>query len=204
MKSTPKKKPAKKRKIPIAFIAVAVAAVAILTALLVSLLSDLDREEYVEIKVKDYGSIIVKLDHDAAPRTAKNFVRLAKRGFYTDSTFHRVIEGFMIQGGASATGEEAKEIRGEFEENGYKNPLLHKRGVISMARADDPNSASSQFFIVQETSEHLDGKYAAFGCVVKGMDVVDEIAAVRTNYYDCPYTDVVIESITVLTDYTPE
>ena len=110
----------------------------------------------------------------------------------------------MIQGGASATGERAGEIRGEFESNGYKNPLLHKRGVISMARADDPNSASSQFFIVHETSEHLDGNYAAFGCVVEGMTVVDAIAAVATNYSDRPLTDVVIESVTVLSDYTPE
>ena len=199
-----KGKQVKGRESHLPIVLVAVAVIAILAALLISLLSNLDKEEYVEIKVKDYGSIIVKVDHDAAPRTAKNFIRLAKSGFYTGSTFHRVIEGFMIQGGASATGERAGEIRGEFESNGYKNPLLHKRGVISMARADDPNSASSQFFIVHETSEHLDGNYAAFGCVVEGMTVVDAIAAVATNYSDRPLTDVVIESVTVLSDYTPE
>ena len=204
MKKSTKKKPGKGKKSHLPIILIAVAVIAVLAALLISILSDLNREEYVEIKVKDYGSIIVKIDHAAAPRTAKNFIRLAKSGFYTDSTFHRVIEGFMIQGGISATGEKAANIRGEFKENGYENPLLHKRGVISMARANDPDSASSQFFIVQETSPHLDGKYAAFGQVIKGLPIVDRIAAVATDYYDCPYTDVVIESVTVLSEYTPE
>ncbi|MBO7292842.1 MAG: peptidylprolyl isomerase [Clostridia bacterium] len=204
MNTAAKRKPTKKKHGIWPFIVIAVAVAAALTVLLVSLLSDLNREEYVEIKVKNYGSIVVKLDHDAAPRTAKNFVKLAKRGFYEGRIFHRVIEGFMIQGGSSATGKEAREIRGEFEENGYKNPLLHKRGVISMARTNDPNSASSQFFIMHETNKNLDGKYAAFGCVVAGMDVVDAIASVPTNYSDRPYTDIVIESVTVLTEYTPE
>ena len=156
---------------------------------------------YAEIVVENYGTIVVKLDPTAAPKTVKNFVKLAKNGFYEDSTFHRIIEGFMIQGGKSAYGETAKSIKGEFASNGVDNPLKHERGVISMARANDMNSASSQFFIVHETSPHLDGDYAAFGHVVEGMDVVDEIATVPTNYYDTPLYTVRIKRVSILSDY---
>lgn len=133
---------------------------------------------YVEMTVENYGTIILKLDCKAAPKTVKNFVRLVKKDFYNGLTFHRVIEDFMIQGGdpkANGTGDSGREIIGEFSSNGYYNPINHERGVISMARGEDPNSASCQFFIVHETSPHLDGNYAAFGYVIKGMDVVDKI-----------------------------
>ncbi len=157
----------------------------------------------VAIKVKDFGTIVVELDPGAAPTTVKNFMKLASDGFYEGSIFHRVIEGFMIQGGQSAKGVAAATIVGEFESNGHPNPIKHKRGVISMARANDPNSASSQFFIMHGDAPHLDGDYAAFGRVVEGMDVVDAIATLPTFYYsaayqDLPYTDVIIESVTVL------
>ena len=135
---------------------------------------DADKTYYADIEIKDYGKITVQLDQSAAPITAANFVMLAQKGFYTDLTFHRIIEGFMMQGGAPK-GVEAEPIVGEFTENGYNNPLKHERGVISMARTNDMNSASSQFFIMQQTKTHLDGKYAAFGKVISGMDVVDAI-----------------------------
>ena len=134
---------------------------------------------HVKIDVKDYGVIEVELDADAAPITVSNFVYLFKNNFYDGLTFHRIIDGFMIQGGdPSGTGFEGsdKTIKGEFDANGVKNNIKHVRGVISMARSDDYDSASSQFFIVQGDSSHLDGLYAAFGHVTSGMDVVDDIA----------------------------
>jgi peptidyl-prolyl cis-trans isomerase B (cyclophilin B) len=137
-----------------------------------------DAEYVAVIEVKDYGTIKVELDSDAAPITVANFVELAESGFYDGLTFHRIIDGFMIQGGdpeGNGTGGSDKEIKGEFSENGVNNPLSHIRGAISMARADDPNSASSQFFIVHEDSLHLNGKYACFGFVLEGMEVVDAI-----------------------------
>ena len=134
---------------------------------------------YADIDIADYGTITVKLDQEAAPVTVANFVNLAQNGFYDGLTFHRIIEGFMMQGGdpnGDGTGGSDRNIVGEFSENGYDNPLSHTRGAISMARADDYNSASSQFFIVHEdNTESLDGKYAAFGYVTEGMDIVDEI-----------------------------
>lgn len=133
----------------------------------------------VEINVKDLGTIKVELDADTAPITVTNFIELAKDGFYDGLTFHRIIEGFMIQGGdpeGNGTGGSDKTIKGEFESNGVKNNISHKRGVISMARSNDPDSASSQFFIVHKDSTFLDGQYAGFGHVTDGMDVVDEIA----------------------------
>lgn len=143
-------------------------------------------KHHVEIDVKDYGVIKVELDADVAPISVTNFVDLAKSGFYDGLTFHRIINGFMIQGGdplGNGSGGAEKKIKGEFEENGVKNDIKHLRGVISMARAgSNPeteatlNSASSQFFICQEDSPHLDGKYAAFGKVTEGMDIVDKIA----------------------------
>ena len=132
------------------------------------------------ITVENYGEIHLELDGDTAPITVKNFVELAKSGFYDGLTFHRIIKGFMIQGGdpnADGTGGSENDIVGEFESNGVQNDISHKRGVISMARAEDPNSASSQFFIMHRTSTHLDGDYAAFGHVTTGLTVVDKIAS---------------------------
>ena len=129
------------------------------------------------ITVKDYGDIKLVLDGDTAPITVKNFVELAKSGFYDGLTFHRIIKGFMIQGGdPKGTGGSDKTIRGEFSKNGVENNISHKRGVISMARSQDNNSASSQFFIMHKDGDYLDGSYAAFGHVTEGMDVVDKIA----------------------------
>ncbi len=133
----------------------------------------------VEIDVKDYGIIKLELDADTAPITVTNFVNLSKNGFYDELTFHRIIDGFMIQGGDpdhNGNGGSKKTIKGEFSSNGIQNNISHVRGVISMARANDPNSASSQFFIVQKDSTFLDGEYAAFGRVLEGMDIVDKIA----------------------------
>ncbi len=131
-----------------------------------------------KIVVKDYGTITVKLDGKTAPITVQNFVDLAQSGFYDGLTFHRIIKGFMMQGGdpnKDGTGGSDKTIKGEFKENGVKNKISHKRGVISMARSSDYDSASSQFFIMQEDQTSLDGQYAAFGHVTKGMKVVDKI-----------------------------
>ena len=129
--------------------------------------------------MQDYGTITVELDQDAAPITTANFVSLAESGFYDGLTFHRIIDGFMMQGGdpnGDGTGGSGQNIEGEFSNNGYDNPLSHTRGAVSMARSSDYNSASSQFFIVQEdASESLDGDYAVFGYVTEGMDIVDEI-----------------------------
>ena len=135
-------------------------------------------KHHVEITVKDYGTINVELDGDAAPITVANFLDLAGNGFYDGLTFHRIISGFMIQGGdplGTGMGGSEREIKGEFDSNGVKNPLSHTRGAISMARAQRKDSASSQFFIVHEDSTFLDGEYACFGYVTDGMDVVDAI-----------------------------
>ena len=131
-----------------------------------------------KIEVKDYGTITLKLDGKTAPITVQNFVDLAQSGFYDGLTFHRIMKGFMIQGGdpnANGTGGSDKTIKGEFKDNGVKNNIKHKRGVISMARSSDYDSASSQFFIMQEDNDSLDGQYAAFGHVTKGMKIVDKI-----------------------------
>lgn len=133
---------------------------------------------HVSIDVQDYGTITLELDADTAPISVTNFVNLAKDGFYDGLTFHRIISGFMIQGGdpkGNGTGGSDTTIKGEFSENGVENNISHVRGTISMARANDPDSASSQFFIVHEDSTFLDGQYAAFGHVTDGMDVVDAI-----------------------------
>lgn len=133
---------------------------------------------HVEIKVKDYGTIKLELDADTAPITVANFIQLAEDGFYDGLTFHRIISGFMIQGGdplGDGTGGSNEEIKGEFSQNGIDNDITHDRGVISMARSNDPDSASSQFFIVHEDSPFLDGSYAAFGHVTDGIEIVDEI-----------------------------
>lgn len=133
---------------------------------------------HVEINVKDYGTIKVELDADTAPITVTNFVKLADSGFYDDLTFHRVLSGFMIQGGdpnGNGTGGSDETIKGEFSDNGVENNISHERGVISMARATDYDSASSQFFIMHADATYLDGQYAAFGHVTDGMGIVDNI-----------------------------
>lgn len=136
--------------------------------------------QYADIVIEDYGTITVKLDSKNAPITCENFIKLANDGFYDGLTFHRIMEGFMMQGGdpeGTGFGGSDKTIVGEFAENGHNNTLSHKRGTISMARSDHPDSASSQFFIVHEDSTFLDGQYAAFGYVTEGMDVVDKVCA---------------------------
>lgn len=153
------------------------------------------------IKVKDFGTIKAELYPDKAPNTVNNFISLANSGFYDGLIFHRVIKGFMNQGGdpdGIGTGGPGYSIKGEFSNNGYtNNDLKHTAGVLSMARANDPDSAGSQFFIMAEEASHLDGDYAAFGKVTEGMDVVEAINSVETNSNDKPLKDVVIESITV-------
>lgn len=143
----------------------------------------------VIIEMENGGKIELELYPDAAPITVKNFEKLVSEGFYDGLTFHRVIKGFMIQGGdplGNGMGGADENIKGEFSANGVPNPIKHERGVISMARAFDPNSASSQFFIMHEDAPHLDGQYAAFGKVVSGMETVDEIADIPTNFRDMP------------------
>ena len=145
-------------------------------------------------------TIKLELYPDTAPITVENFVNLVKEGFYDGLIFHRVIAGFMIQGGCpqgTGMGGPGHHIKGEFAANGVANPLKHSRGVISMARAMDPNSAGSQFFIMHETSPHLDGQYAAFGKVIEGMEAVDKIAKARCGWGDKPLFDQVIETITI-------
>ena len=146
----------------------------------------LSGKHHVVIKVKKYGNIKVELDADTAPISVTNFVNLAKKGFYDGLTFHRIIDGFMIQGGdpsGDGTGGSDETIKGEFSDNGVENNISHVRGTISMARSSENDSASSQFFIVQADSTYLDGDYAAFGHVTSGMDVVDKICK------DTPVTD---------------
>ena len=157
----------------------------------------------VTFNMKGGDVFYVELYPDVAPNTVNNFISLVNKGFYNGLCFHRVIEGFMIQGGdpkGNGTGGPGYSIRGEFTKNGFKNNLKHKRGVISMARSMMPNSAGSQFFIMHADAPHLDGQYAAFGQVIDGMDVIDKIAAVNVDYNDKPLRDQIIESVTVDTD----
>ncbi len=154
------------------------------------------------ITMQNGKTIKVELYPSVAPNTVNNFIALANSGFYNGLIFHRVIRGFMIQGGCpqgTGTGGPGYSIKGEFSQNGFANNLQHERGVISMARAQNPNSAGSQFFIMHQDAPHLDGAYAAFGKVVEGMNVVDEIADEYTDYYDRPYEKQVISSIVVET-----
>ncbi|MBS3886143.1 MAG: peptidylprolyl isomerase [Dethiobacter sp.] len=154
------------------------------------------------IEMADGGVITVELAVETAPNTVKNFVALVKDGFYDGLIFHRVIPGFMLQGGCpqgSGMSGPGYTIKGEFDKNGFANPLRHKRGVISMARTAAPNSAGSQFFIMVADSPHLDGQYAAFGEVSAGMDVVDRIVAVKRDHADKPLEDQQIKKITVET-----
>ena len=143
----------------------------------------------VIIEMENGAKIKLELDAESAPKTVENFLKLVKEGFYDGLTFHRIIPGFMIQGGdplGNGMGGAKNNIVGEFRANGHNNPIKHVRGVISMARAFDPNSASSQFFIMHADAPHLDGQYAAFGKVVEGIETVDEIASIPTDYNDRP------------------
>ena len=153
------------------------------------------------IEMEHGSKILLELYPDAAPKTVANFEKLVSEGFYDGLTFHRIIPGFMIQGGdplGNGMGGAKEQIVGEFKQNGYNNPLKHERGVISMARAFDPNSASSQFFIMHKNAPHLDGAYAAFGRVVEGMETVDEIAAIPTDYSDRPKIAVRMKKVSIV------
>ena len=161
-----------------------------------------EQNPIVTIEMENGGIIKAELYPETAPNSVNNFISLVNKGFYDGIIFHRVIAGFMIQGGdpkGIGIGGPGYSIRGEFESNGFKNDLKHSRGVLSMARAMDPNSAGSQFFIMHEDAPHLDGQYAAFGKVIEGMDVVDAIAAVRTDYNDRPRTPQKMKKVTVET-----
>lgn len=155
----------------------------------------------IQIEMENGGIIRIELDYSAAPVTAANFEKLVREGFYNGLIFHRVIPGFMIQGGdptGTGCGGSGTNIYGEFKMNGHDNPLGHTRGVVSMARSQHPDSASSQFFIMHGDAPYLDGQYAAFGKVVEGMEVVDEIAAVATDYSDRPRTDMRMKKVTLI------
>lgn len=165
----------------------------------------MEENQMVEINIKDYGTIKVALDEESAPITVENFLKLVEDGFYDGLTFHRIMDGFMMQGGdptGTGMGGSEETIKGEFSENGVENPLSHTRGAISMARSQMPDSASSQFFIVQSDSTFLDGKYAAFGYVTEGIEIVDQIckdAVVQDNNGTVfPEDQPIIESIKVV------
>lgn len=154
----------------------------------------------VVIEMENGKKIKIELYPDKAPITVANFEKLVGEGFYNGLIFHRVISGFMIQGGdplGTGTGGSKNKIKGEFRSNGVQNDLKHTRGVISMARSANPDSASSQFFIMHKDAPHLDGQYAAFGKVVEGIEVVDEIASVQTDFRDKPVTPQVMKSVTI-------
>lgn len=165
----------------------------------------LSGKHHAEITVKDYGTIKVELDADSAPITVTNFVELAQEGFYDGLTFHRIMDGFMMQGGdplGDGTGGSAETIKGEFSSNGVENSLSHTKGAISMARSSNPNSASSQFFIVETDSTFLDGEYAVFGYVTEGIEIVEKIcedAKPTDNNGSIPEDDQpVMETVTII------
>ncbi len=156
----------------------------------------------ITITMENGDVMKAKLYSQIAPNTVKNFISLVKKGFYNGLIFHRVIKGFMIQGGCPdgiGTGGPGYSIKGEFTKNGFDNKLKHTKGVLSMARSMMPDSAGSQFFIMHETSSHLDGQYAAFGEITEGIDIVDKIADCKTDFNDKPLEDQIIKSITVET-----
>ena len=156
----------------------------------------------VRITMEDGGIIDIELNEEAAPITCENFKKLVGQGFYNGLTFHRVIPGFMIQGGdpqGTGMGGPGYRIKGEFSHNGFKNDLKHERGVLSMARSMMPDTAGSQFFIMHAKAKHLDGEYAAFGMVIEGMDVVDEIANTATDYNDRPKAEQKMKKVTAET-----
>lgn len=159
-----------------------------------------EKNPIVTLEVADYEPIKIELYPEIAPNTVNNFIFLVNQGFYNGLTFHRIIKGFMIQGGCpdgNGTGGPDYSIKGEFSGNGFKNDLKHTAGVISMARSMMPDSAGSQFFIMHKDAPHLDGQYAAFGKVIEGLDVVDRIACVDTDYDDMPLTPVVMTKVSV-------
>ena len=161
-------------------IAAALAVLGIGIGMIVNHVRSAPKDYIATIEIENYGTITLALDSEAAPITVENFVKLANEGFYDGLTFHRIIEDFMMQGGCpngNGGGDAGYEIKGEFSENGWDNPIKHERGVISMARGNEPDSGSCQFFIVHKTSPHLDGSYAAFGRVTSGMEVVDKICS---------------------------
>ena len=163
----------------------------------------MSKNPIVTIKMSTGDVMKLELYPDVAPITVKNFVELCEKGFYNGLIFHRVIKGFMIQGGdpeGTGMGGPGYEIKGEFSQNGFENNLKHTEGVISMARSADPDSAGSQFFIMHKTSPHLDGAYAAFGKTIEGMDVVDRIAQTRVDWNDRPLEKQVMETVTVEVD----
>lgn len=183
----------------------------VLLAAMVAMLAACGKDDaagkhHVEITIKDYGTITVELDGDAAPITVANFLELAESGFYDGLTFHRIMEGFMMQGGdplGTGGGGSSKTIKGEFSANGVENSLSHTRGAISMARSNAMNSASSQFFIVHQDSQFLDGQYACFGYVTEGIEVVDAVCESQYPFIDGNNTiekdsQPVIESIKVI------
>lgn len=154
----------------------------------------------VRITMDSGKTIRLELYPEIAPITVENFLDLVNKGFYNGLTFHRIIPGFMIQGGdpsGNGTGGPGYSIKGEFKSNGVNNTMKHERGVISMARAFDPNSAGSQFFIMHKDAPHLDGEYAAFGKVIEGLEAVDEIASLETGFQDAPVKKVVMEKVEV-------
>ena len=156
----------------------------------------------VAMYIENYGSVVIELYPEIAPNTVSNFISLIKTGFYDNNTFHRLIPGFVLQGGdptGTGTGGPGYTIKGEFAANDFENNLKHEKGVLSMARTMQPNSAGSQFFIMHQRAPHLDGEYAAFGRVIEGLDVVDKIASVRVNRMDKPLEDQRIKSMTVET-----
>ncbi|SEP75053.1 peptidyl-prolyl cis-trans isomerase B (cyclophilin B) [Lachnospiraceae bacterium RM5] len=160
----------------------------------------MENKPVVTIELENGKVIKAELYPEIAPNTVNNFISLVNKGFYDGLIFHRVIKGFMIQGGCplgNGTGGPGYSIKGEFGSNGFENSLSHTPGVLSMARAMDKNSAGSQFFIMHESANYLDGEYAAFGKVIEGMDIVDEIANVSTDYSDRPFDDVVMKKVTV-------
>ncbi len=160
----------------------------------------MNKNPEITITMENGDQIRAELYPEIAPNTVKNFISLVKKGFYDGLIFHRVIQGFMIQGGCpqgTGMGGPGYSIKGEFSQNGFKNDLKHTEGVLSMARSMMPNSAGSQFFIMHKSAPHLDGAYAAFGKVVEGMDVVNKIAETRTDYSDRPLKEQKIKSITV-------
>ena len=157
-----------------------------------------DNNPRVEMEIEGFGKLLIELMPEVAPITVKNFLDLISKNFYDGLTFHRIISGFMIQGGdpeGTGMGGSKDLIKGEFRSNGVKNDLAHTKGVISMARTNMPNSASSQFFIMHENAPYLDGSYAAFGATIEGLDVIDKVANVKTNSYDAPLEKVVIKTV---------
>lgn len=159
-----------------------------------------DKNPIVTFEMQNGDTIKVELYPEIAPNTVNNFISLVNKGFYDGLTFHRIIRGFMIQGGdpeGNGMGGPGYSIKGEFTYNNFKNDLKHDAGVISMARSQHPNSAGSQFFIMHKDSPHLDGSYASFGKVTEGMDIVNKIAEVKTNYSDAPLEPQVVKKVTV-------